>query len=114
MKTCSNPVIFLGVPAMFGLALTCDASAAPLHEDRRTSDQIEACVAEIGEHADYSDAARVVHVVSKLRQRNYEELEIKVDTSVFVGGDRVETYVASCVTETRGDLVRFRISPARD
>lgn len=114
MKTRSRSVVSLGVAAMFGIAFTCDASASPLHEDHRTSEQIRACVAEIGEHADYSRASRVVHIVSKLKQRNYEELEIRVDTSVFGDDDSVDAYAASCVTETRGDLVRFRIRPVED
>ena len=114
MNTRSKPVFSLGVLAMFGLAFTCDVSAAPLHEDHRTSEQIRACINEISEHADYSDASRVVHVVSRLKQRNYEELEIKVDTSVFGDGDAVDSYAASCITETRGDLVKFRISPVED
>ena len=103
----------LGVLALFGLAFTCTASADPGQPDRRTSDQIKACVAEIAAHADYSDASHVVHSVSRLKQRNYEELEIRVSTAVYGETDEItlREYAASCLTETMGNLVKFRISP---
>ena len=114
MNTRTKPVVSLSVLALFTLAMTCDANAAPLHKDRRTSDQIETCVAAIGEYADYSAASRIVHVVSRLEQRNYEELEIRVATTVYGASDAhvMRSYTASCVTATMGDLVRFRISPS--
>jgi hypothetical protein len=114
MNTRTKPVISLSVLVLFSLAMTCDATAAPLHKDRRTSEQIEACVAAIGEHADYSEASRIVHVVSRLDQRNYEELEIRVATTIYGENDTqvMRSYTASCVTATMGNLVRFRISPS--
>ena len=115
MQARAKPVMSLGVLTLFGLAFTCTASAEPGNQDHRTNDQIEACVAEIAAHADYSDASHVVHRVSRLKQRNYEELEIRVITAIYGETDDVtlRTYDASCLTETMGYLVEFRISPAK-
>ncbi len=114
MKARAKPVMSLGALALFGLAFTCTASADPGNHDHRTNDQIEACVAEIAAHADYSDASHVVHRVSRLKQRNYEELVIRVSTSVYGESDEVtlREYAASCVTATMGNLVKFRINSA--
>ena len=107
MNPTIKSILSVIVLAMFGLALSCDASA---RDDYRTDLQIRACVAAIGSQADYRGAERVVHQVTRLRQRNYAELEIKVDTAVY-GADDVREYAASCVTDTRGDLVKLRVNP---
>ena len=113
MKARAKPVMSLGALALFGLAFTSTA-VADGHRDYRTNEQIEACVAEISARADYSDATHVVHRVSRLKQRNYEELEIKVSTEIYGESDDVKlrTYAASCVTATMGNLVKFRINSA--
>lgn len=107
MNTTIKSMLSVSVLAMFGLALSCDASA---RDGYRTKQQIRACVAAIGSQADYSDASRVVHEITRLRQRNYAELEIKVDTSVY-GEDEVREYGAICVTDTLGDVVKLHLSP---
>ena len=107
MKTTMKSLVSVSVLAMLGLTLSCDATARVKY---RTEQQINACVAAIGDHADYSDAERVVHRVTRLRQRNVAELEIRVDTAVY-GEDGVREFAASCVTDTRGNLVKFRVNP---
>jgi hypothetical protein len=54
--------------ALFTLAFTAvpDANAGFVPATRGTSDQIQACVAEMGKHLDYGDATRVVHWISDL------------------------------------------------
>ncbi len=110
MNTTIKSLLSVSVLAMFGLALSCDASA---RDGYRTKQQIRACVAAIGREADYTDASRVVHEVTRLRQRNYAELEIKIDTSVY-GAEAVREYAAFCVTDTHGDLVKLRVNPVAE
>ena len=100
----------VGAMVLFGLGLCGNASA---HGDARTNEQIETCVAAIGNRADYSDAQRVVHTVTRLRQRNYAELEIRVDTAV-IGEQEVREYATSCVTDTLGGVVRLRVNSVED
>jgi hypothetical protein len=107
MKTNLRQAVSLGTLVLFGLALGQTASAS---DEYRKNEQIQTCVSAIGERADYSDANRVVHKVTRLRQRNYAELEIRVDTSVY-GPEDVREYAASCVTHTLGDIVRLRVHP---
>jgi hypothetical protein len=94
-----------------GFAAVPDANAGFVPATRGTSDQIQACVAEMGKHLDYGDAARVVHWISDLDQRNLVEMEFKITTSVYLDDseEAATTYSASCVTGTMGDLVRFRL-----
>jgi len=77
-----------------------------------TDKQIHSCVAEIGKHADYDDAARVVHWIVSLQQKNLAELTIKIETAVYgqAGEEIARGYTTSCVTGTMGDLVKFRFS----
>jgi hypothetical protein len=110
MKTSFRQAISLGALVLFGLAVSQTASA---NDEYRKNEQIETCVAAIGDRADYSGADRVVHTVTRLRQRNYAELEIRVDTSVY-GTEDVREYAASCVTHTLGDIVRLRVHPVQD
>ena len=110
MRTSFRQAISLGALVLFGLALGQTASA---NDEYRKNEQIQTCVTAIGEQADYSGADRVVHTVTRLRQRNYAELEIRVDTAVF-GPEDVREYAASCVTHTLGDVVRLRVHPVED
>lgn len=105
MNTSLKPALSVGAMVLFGLALCGNAAA---HGDFRTNEQIQNCVAAIGDRADYSDAERVVHTVTRLRQRNYAELEIRVDTAV-IGKQEIREYAASCVTDTLGDVVHLHV-----
>ena len=116
MTTRSKPVFTLAVMAMFGFVFTCDMAVASSNAESRVDRQIQACVDEIREHADYAAAKRIVHSVSRLNQRNAVELEIKVETAVYAtnADAAVREYRVSCVTASLGDVVRFRINLLTD
>ena len=107
VKTISS-LVALG---MLGLTLTCGARAVTGMGERVTNLQIDACVAEISRHADYTQAHRVVHLVDRLDQKNLVELEVGIDTSVYVGeGETAKrVYRTRCTTDTLGDVVKFRV-----
>jgi len=109
IKTISS-VTFL---ALLGSAICSDAIAGSVPITRGTDKPIQTCVAEIGKHADYINASRVVHRISTLDQRNLIEMEMTVETSVYLSSDDdvAREYTASCVTGTMGDLLEFRIDP---
>ena len=108
MKNGLKTAMSVSIAALLGLSLTCNVNAAQTHGKARTDRQIQACVAEIGLHANYDEAARVVHRVESLEQRNLTELKIGVETTVFLKDDGSEReYRASCVTDTMGNLVKF-------
>ena len=104
----------LAILALLGLTVASDVNAAFGRDKDGADQQIQACVAEVGRHANYGDASRVLHRVSALNQRNLVELKIRIETSVFSKIDEtiVREYAASCITDTMGDVVKFRIDAA--
>jgi len=104
--------LFLAIFTLAGLAAASDASASSDRDQRIESEQLQACVSEIRQHADYDDALRVVHQVSKHDQRNFWEMEIRITTSVYGKneGNTIREYAVSCITVTTGNVLRFRIN----
>ena len=96
---------------ILGLAVVPNADAATVSAQRGTSLPIQACIAEIGRNVDYGNASRVVHWVASLDQKNLVELEIRIQTLVYLtSDDDVATeYTASCITGALGDVVKFEI-----
>ena len=111
----AKSILSLTSVVLLGVTLTCDASAETAWGQQRTDEQIQTCVAEIGKHANYNNASRVIHRVTELDQKNLIELVIRVETSVYGLDDAavITEYSASCTTETMGDLVNFRINAVR-
>ena len=110
MNTQSKTMMSLSIAALLGLTWTCNADAAQTHGKVRASKQIQACVAEINRNANYDEAFRVVHWVASLEQRNLAETLIGIETTVQLLGDNADRkYRASCVTDTMGKLVEFRL-----
>lgn len=106
----SKSVIALSLAALLGLSLPCNVNAAQTHGKARVNKQIQACVAEIGRHANYDHASRVVHLVETLEQKNLVEMKIGIETTVYLtGSDTGREYRVSCVTDTMGKLVKFRL-----
>jgi len=96
---------------ILGLAVAPNADAGTVSAQRGTSLPIQTCIAEIGKNVDYGNASRVVHRVVRLDQKNLVELEIRIETSVYLKGndDVVSEHTASCVTSALGKVVTFRI-----
>ncbi len=72
--------------------------------------EVKTCVAEVGDHANYEGATRVLHnvVVKKRTRIGYV---FTIDTSVYTKSDdtAVREYVSNCVARGDDRLVRFRI-----
>jgi hypothetical protein len=101
----------VGVALLLGLSLTCEANAETERDNRAITDPIKACVAEIGERANYEDADRIVHYVTALDQKNIVQKSITIETAVYVDedSDTARVYTASCITGDLGKIVKFRL-----
>jgi len=96
--------------AILGLAVAPNADAATVSAQRGTSLPIQTCIAEIGKNVDYGNASRVVHRVTRLDQKNLVELQIRIETSVYLKSDDdiATEYTTSCVTGALGKIVSIR------
>jgi len=101
----------VGAAVLLGLSLTGEANAEAERDNRAITDPIKACVAEIGERANYEDADRIVHHVTSLDQKNIVQKSITIETAVYVDedADTARLYTASCITGDLGKVVRFRL-----
>ena len=113
MKNSIKIVTSLALLFLAGTAVAGEADDGSTREARRTAAPIQTCVAEIAQNAEYDDATKVVHRVTKLYQQNLLELHIHVETAVFADDEEAATrsYSTSCLVGNMGDLVRFRLVP---
>ena len=111
MKTRAKTYRSLLTLTLIAFAFMCDASQASDRSKRSDARDIRACIVEISKNADYAGASRVMHWVVGLKQRNVEELEVRIETYVYEDRDAepVKEYTTSCVTGALGGLVRFRM-----
>ncbi len=96
--------------ASFGLFLSAAATAGTLAAEEAPSRSVESCVAEIGEHADYSNAGRVRHVVVNTGRRSLA-YKLRIETKVFGAEDDevIREYTTKCIVYGDNKPVRFRI-----
>lgn len=111
MTNQGTTTLSLSTLALLGLTMTCNAYAGANRDERRTIKQVRSCVAEIEKHADYHDAARAIHWIEGLNQKNLVELEIRIETFVYAVDGELATrkYKTSCLVVGLGKLVDFRI-----
>ena len=88
------------------LAFTAPAIAAN-DDEVHAKREIGSCIAEIGEHADYSDASRVRHRVEVMKRRAVG-YKLSIETSVYSGDNEIREYATQCVAFGDAEPVRFR------
>ena len=99
--------------AAFGLfmtsAATADFQASPIPEG-----SIESCVTEIGGHADYSDAARVRHVLEDKGWRSLAR-KLRIKTKVYGEGDSelIREDTTKCIVYGDDKPVFFKIEEVK-
>ena len=100
-------VTYLGIFALLALN---NADAATLRSDVAPEDKIDACVAEVAEQADYSQAARVRHVVeSSLKLTNKHKLRIETQVLGETDDTVIREYAAICIAPDGGRPVTVKI-----
>ena len=97
--------------SLLAVAAIDSATSASAADKQKIDRGIRNCVAEIAKHANYSGASRVVHWVSEIERRNRVELQMQVETSVYLTRDGAASrrYQSSCVRGALGRIVEFRI-----
>lgn len=93
------------------LLLFAAPSMAQYDDEVRAKREIDACIAEIGEHADYSDASRVRHRVEVMKRRAVG-YKLSIETSVFSGDNEIREYATQCIAAGDAEPVRFRFTDA--
>lgn len=84
--------------ATFGLFFSATASADLSGSDDAPDESIQACVAEIGGHADYSGSDYVRHEVETTGRRSLA-YRVRLNTKVFseTDGELIREYATNCV-----------------
>ena len=95
--------------ATFGLFVSASATAHFVNE-LAPARSIEACVAEIGGHADYTDASRVRHELETTKRRSLA-YKLSFNTKVYgkSGDEVIREYATKCVVYGDDKPVFFEI-----
>ena len=72
--------------------------------------EVNSCIAEVNDHANYNDATRVRHLVVKIK-KSIRGYVLTIDTNVFTISDEIAArkYASYCVVKGDGKPVKFRI-----
>ena len=110
MTTYTKTMTTLSALLLLGLSATSNADAGTARDQYRTQSEVQSCVAEIAKHVDYADAARVVHQVKEIRQKNLVEVEMTIETSIYPADANGEAreFLSSCVVAQLGKVVKLR------
>ena len=96
---------------MAGLFVFTANATAETDVEAQAQREIRACIAEIDDRADYSDASRVRHRVEVMKRRAVG-YKLSIETAVYAGegADTIREYATSCVAFGGAEPVRFRIA----
>ena len=98
------------VIATVSLFVSASALGSDLVPEIAPRHQVDSCVAEISNYADFSDATRVYHDV-KSRQRRTIGHTLRINTRVYgeVEDEVIREYATKCVVGTEDKPTRFTI-----
>ena len=96
---------------MAGMFVHTSQALAATDVEVQAQREISACIAEIDDRADYSDASRVRHRVEVMKRRAVG-YKLSIETAVYAGEgpDTIREYATSCVAFGDAEPVRFRIA----
>lgn len=105
---------FAGLTVALGIAGMGSAMAAPLLTVPVAEGSIEACVAEIGRHANYADATSVRHDVEVEPRRSIGH-KLRIATTILdeSGGEAIRAYSTVCTVTPEAVPSKFRIREVR-
>ncbi len=100
--------IISSAAALFVLAGQASAAQGSWQE---IESEINACVAEIADHANYNDAARVRHDVVGVKERTVG-YKLTIETSIYSdnGDAAIREYSTSCVVNGNNVPMKFSIN----
>ena len=96
--------------AVLGLTFSSYASAADL-ADIGLEHEVNACVAEVRDHADFADAVRVRHDVVAIERRTVG-YTMNITTSVYsdTDGEAIREYATTCIVNGNNKPLKFSIA----
>ncbi len=108
-KTATTVATTIATAAM-GLFFSANSMANYEFPERAPKSTVDTCVAEISDHADYTDAVRVLHEVESKQRRTVGHI-LKIDTYVYgaVDGALLREYKSTCAVAKGPKPVKFRI-----
>ncbi len=100
----------LAVAAAITLLTIAGPAAASDNSKIAFEREVNSCIAEISDHANYNDATRVRHIVV-MTNRTLFRFVFTINTSVFTDSDEtaVRKYASYCVSRGDDKPVKFRI-----
>ena len=100
----------LAVAAAITLLTIAGPAAASDNNKIAFEREVNSCIAEISDHANYNDATRVRHTVVKVKQTSIGYV-FRIGTLVFTDSDEiaVREYASYCVARGDDKPVKFRI-----
>ena len=103
-------LISIGLTALSLFAVGGQAAASD-QEKIAYQDEVNSCIAEVADFADYEDAVRVRHTVVRTKRTRLGHV-FTIDTSVFAeaDGDAIREYASYCVVRGTKKPARFDIS----
>ncbi len=104
-----QPQILTAATAITLLAFVGAATASDIDQIRYV-DEINNCVAEIADHANYDDASRVLHIVTT-EKRSRLGYKFSIATAVFGDDDQeaIRKYASYCVARGENTVLKFTI-----
>ena len=100
--------VSLTLAGLFMLAAPVQAATV---EESGVADEVNACVAEVRDRVDYSEAARVRHDVTAIERRTVG-YTLKISTSVFgeAESEVIRAYAATCVVNGDNPPLSFEMA----
>jgi len=97
--------------AVIGLFIFANPASAADFASIGLQSEVNACVAEVRDHADYGDAVRVRHDIVAIERRTVG-YTMKISTSVYgeAEGDAIRAYATTCVVNGNNKPLKFSIS----
>lgn len=108
MSNRNKTAISLILVGLLGIAGHAGAASAA---ETGLEDEVNACIAEVRERLDYSDATGVHHYVTAIERRTVG-YTMSIDTSVYgkTEGEMIRAYATTCVVNGKHKPLQFRIS----
>lgn len=100
--------VSLTIAGLYALAASAHAETV---EESGVADEVNACVAAVREHVDYSDATRIRHDVTAIERRTVG-YTLKISTSVFgdAENEAIRAYAATCVVNGNNPPLSFEMA----
>jgi hypothetical protein len=93
-----------------GLYVVASPAGAATAAESGVENEVNSCVAEVREHLDYTDAAKVRHDVMAIERRTVGyTLEIRTMLYDVAGDQQIRAYAATCVVNGNNAPLSFEI-----